>query len=179
MKKGSEYKITFTGLKDEIHHFNYKIGKPFFELLDYSDISDADLEVKLTLDKRETMMVAEFDISGTVVTTCDRCTDDMELYIATVDELIYKFGEADLDDEKIVMIHPNDISINIQHPIYEFAALQLPSKRVHPEGECNLEMLNALDQYLMVESDSASDNRSDEDDEEDVDPRWNELKKLK
>ena len=179
MKKGSEYEIPFTGLKDEIHHFNYKIGKPFFELLDYSDISDADLEVNLTLDKRETMMVAEFDISGTVVTTCDRCTDDMELSIATTDELIYKFGEADLDDEKIIMIHPNDISINIQHPIYEFAAIQLPSKRTHEEGDCNPEMINALDQYLMIESDSPSETGSEEEDDEDVDPRWNELKKLK
>ena len=173
MKKGSEYEIPFTGLKDEVHHFNYKIGKPFFELLDYSDISDADLEVDLTLDKRETMMVAEFDIRGTVVTTCDRCTDDMELSISAHDELIYKFGEADLDDEKIIMIHPNEISINVHHPIYEFAALQLPSKRTHEEGKCNPEMINALDEYLIIESNHNSEERSDEDDE-DVDPRWNE-----
>ncbi len=178
MKKGREYEIPFTGLKDEIHHFSFKIGQPFFELLDYSEISNADLEVDLTLDKRETMMVAEFNIRGTVVTTCDRCTDDMEVRISTIDELIYKFGETDLDDEKIVMIHPKDISINVQHPIYEFAALQLPSKRTHEEGNCNPEMIHALDQYLMVEGNDNSDNGSDEDDE-DVDPRWNELKKLK
>ena len=177
MKRG-EYDIPFTGLKDEVHQFTFKIGKAFFELLEYSEISDADLNVIVALDKRENMMLAEFKIEGKVVTTCDRCTDVLTLDINCSEELIYKFGDAELDDEKIIVVHSNDISINVQHPIYEFSILQLPSKKTHEEGKCNQEMMAALDQYLIVETEN-DDLGSEEDEEDDTDPRWNELRNLK
>ena len=111
---------------------------------------------------------------------CDRCTDDFYLAISGSEELIYKFGEGVSDDEKIIIIPHNEIEIDISQPIYEVTCLAIPSKRVHPEGECNEEMLKAMDNYLMVESDEVVDTKEEQqEDNDEVDPRWAALKKLK
>ena len=67
-------------------------------------------------------------------------------------------------------------------PIFEFASLLLPSRRIHPEGECNEEMLKEIDNYLMVESDNVeeeTDNDQEDPEDNDIDPRWSQLKNLK
>ena len=50
---------------------------------------------------------------------------------------------------------------------------------MHPKGECNQEMLEAMDDYLMVESDEVEPSEDENVDDQEIDPRWEELKKLK
>ena len=131
-------------------------------------------------EKKPTMLVLSFDISGEVEVMCDKCTDDFRQAIEGEEELIYKFGEGVSDDEKIIIIPHNEIEIDLIQPFYEATILALPSRRVHPENECNQEMLEAMDNYLMVESDEVEQSDSnDETDGDDVDPRWAALNKLK
>ena len=57
--------------------------------------------------------------------------------------------------------------------ITEFICISLPIRQVHPEDEngnltCNPEMLMKLDEYLVEE----------DEDEEEIDPRWDDLNKL-
>lgn len=179
MAKKSEYHIGFTGLSDGIHEFSFHLGKTFFEQLDYTEIADADLQVKLVLEKKPNMLLATFSLEGTVNIMCDRCTDYFDLPISGQSELIYKFSEQDLDDEHVMTIYPNETEINVAQPIYEFVILLLPARRVHPDGKCNQEMLNDIDQYLMIqaENNNSEDEIKSEDDE--VDPRWAALQKLK
>ena len=180
VKKGKEYQIPFTGLKDGIHEFHYQLDKSFFDLVEYSEILDADLEVNLKLEKKPNMMIVEFEMAGKVKVSCDRCTEDMMLSISGSDDVIYKFGEGFSEDEKIILIDPNDVEIDVKHPLYEFSILQLPAKKIHPEGECNQEMIDALDNYLMVDEKEVENQVNDDDDsDEDIDPRWNALKDLK
>lgn len=175
--------IRFSGLKEGLHNFHFEIGNEFFEQLDYSDIKGADLQVDVQFEKRTTMLIVNFDIKGKVMVMCDKCTDDFMLGIGSNEELIYKFGEGISDDEKIAFIPENEIEIDLTQPIYELTAIAIPSKRVHPEGKCNQEMLEAMDGYLMVEADEATktSETSDEEpiDDDSIDPRWAELKKLK
>ncbi len=176
----SEYVIRFSGLKEGIHQFNFEIGKTFFEQLDYSEVQNGELKVNVDFEKKATMLVVNFEIEGKVELMCDKCTDDFYLAIKGEEELIYKFGEGETNDEKIIMIPEHEIEIDLTHPIYELTCIVIPSKRVHPEGECNQEMLEAMDNYLMVEEDEVepSDDTS-EDEEKSVDPRWAALSKLK
>lgn len=182
----SELEIRFSGLSEGKHDFHFDIGDKFFEQLDYSEVKKADLSVDVNFEKRVNMLILNFDLHGTVTIMCDKCTDDFEMEIENQEELIYKFGEGESDDEKIIMIPENEIEIDITQPVYELTILALPSRRVHPKGECNQEMLDAMDNYLMVESNEIESNPQqldtgsvDDDDEEDIDPRWEELKKLK
>lgn len=187
--KKSEYKIGFTGLTDGKHEFTFEIGKKFFEQLDYSEIKDAALKVRLVLEKKPTMMIADFEIAGKVNVMCDRCTDYFDMSVNGSSNLIYKFGDEELDDENVVVVFPNETEIDITHPVYEFTCLLLPVRRVHPEGKCNQEMLKSMDKYLMVEEQPAKkarrsgkqENESNvsKKEEEEIDPRWAALKQLK
>jgi uncharacterized metal-binding protein YceD (DUF177 family) len=51
--------------------------------------------------------------------------------------------------------------------IYEQVVLSTPSKVVHPEGECDEEMIQQLNKYKVSEANK-----------ETIDPRWEKLKKL-
>lgn len=177
----SEYVIRFSGLKEGKHQFEFEIGNTFFEQLDYSEVQKGALTVNVDFEKKTTMLVVNFDIEGKVELMCDKCTDDFYLEISGQEELIYKFGEGESNDEKIIILPEHEFEIDLSQAIYELACIVIPSKRVHPEGDCNQEMLKAMDEYLMVEEDEIeiSEELPEGDDEEDVDPRWAALKKLK
>jgi len=70
------------------------------------------------------------------------------------------------------------VEVDFSQPFYEFICLLIPSRKIHPEGECNQEMLKVMDNYLIVESKDVESEDQEEDDEE-VDPRWAALNKLK
>ncbi len=176
--KKSEYVIKFSNLKDGEHKFHYEIDNSFFEQFDYTDIEGAKLKLEVLLVKKPNLLQLYFDVSGVLTVMCDRCTDSFDCPVEGKDDVIYKFTEEELEDEKIICVLPHEVEIDITLPVYEFVALLLPSKRVHPDGECNQEMLEAMDNYLMVESDEDSfDQNEDENDE--IDPRWSQLKDLK
>lgn len=175
----NEMVIRFSGLKEGNHPFSFEIGDTFFEQLDYSEIQKADLTVDVNFEKKVNMLVLNFSIKGNVEVMCDKCTDDFFIEVENEEELIYKFGEGISDDEKIIIIPENEIELDITQPIYELTSLALPSRRVHPEGECNQEMLKAMDNYLMVESDEVEPSEDDDVDNDEIDPRWSALKNLK
>ena len=176
-----DYKIRFSSLKDGIHDFNYKVGKEFFEHIEYSEIKNAELDVNVSMEKSSTMMILNFDITGKVEVMCDRCTDDFFLDVKTNDELIYKFGDEDMNDDKVIIVYPNEIEIDITHPIYEFTMLSLPNRRLHKEGECNANMLKEMDSYLLVSDENSEqiNDKSENEIEQEIDPRWSALNKLK
>lgn len=181
MGKKSEYLIGFTGLTDGQHEFIFEIDKTFFEQLEYSEINDAKLKVNMMLDKKPTMMTASFEIEGKVNVMCDLCTDYFDIQIKGKSNLIYKFGDEDMDDENVVTVYPNETEIDITHPVYEFTVLLLPARRVHPDGKCNQAMLQDIEKYLMVEETPARKEEISEPEKntDEVDPRWAALQKLK
>lgn len=171
-----EYIIRFSSLKDGVHEYDFTIGKQFFEHIDYSEIKNAELEVNLFLEKTTTMMILNFGITGQVEVMCDRCTDDFNLEIETFDELIYRFGDEELDDDKVIIIFPNEIEIDIIHPLYEFISLAIPSRRIHEDSkDCNKDMIKDISDYLLIE-DEESTVINDLEERKEIDPRWSALK---
>ena len=76
-----------------------------------------------------------------------------------------------MEDDSIIVIHPDSYQIDVQHPIYEFLTLVLPLRTVHAEGQCNQEMLETLNKYL-------SSPKEEDENNDDMDPRWSALKNL-
>jgi len=196
-----QFIIPFVGLKQGKHEFQFEVTDTFFETFEYSIIQEGDLHVDFTLDKKDTMMVGEFQLNGHVNTSCARCNDPMEVPIEGEFRLVYKFGTEPTEDETLVIVFPEEFEINIKHSILEFINVLVPARAVHPEGECNEEMLDHLSNYIVnsVDEDEDDDNEYDSEDFEDfdeddeeyddeddeqpddtpVDPRWAALKNLK
>ena len=95
-----------------------------------------------------------------------------------------KLGDEYTEIDDIVVVPEEDGYINVAWFIYEFIALSIPMKHVHAPGKCNKSMESKLNRHLRVsvdEEDELSETsfETDADDEpREIDPRWNELKKI-
>jgi uncharacterized protein len=192
VKSKRDYIIPFAGLKVGFHEFEFEIRDSFFDELEYSIIQKGNALVKLRLEKKETMLIGEFSVSGMVFTSCDRCNDPVEVPVNGSFRLIYKFGDEVSDDETLIVLPDDSYELEVRQNIYELITVSLPSRLVHPKGECNEEMLELLQKYsgrsedLSEEDDEDDWDEEDEDedwDEEDddddpIDPRWSALKNL-
>lgn len=203
-KLATEFKIQFVGLKIGTHRFEFELNKAFFEGIEDSLIQDGLVHANLTLEKKETMMIVEFEFSGKVNTHCDRCNDPMELPISGTYRIIYKFGTELSDDENLIVLDVDAFELDLTPQLYELIVISLPTRILHEPGACNEEMMALYDSLIVNANEPEYDDFDDEDwddedpedwddddedttDEEDddsdndkpIDPRWSALKKLK
>jgi uncharacterized metal-binding protein YceD (DUF177 family) len=163
----NQFIIPFVGLKRGKHEFTFDITDAFFETFEYSIIQKGDVHINFVLDKKDTMMVGEFQLEGRVKTACDRCNDSIEISIEGEFKLVYKFAKEDEEDESIVVIFPEEFELNIKNTLLEFMNVLLPSRSIHDEGECNEEMLDFLNEYIVNPLDEDEDDFDDEDYDDD------------
>lgn len=173
MGSNKEFIIPFEGLKNGKHLFEFNITEAFFEELAYSIIQGGDIKVDFELNKKETMMIGKFEMLGTIQKACDRCTDLMNISVEVAHQVIFKFGEGESEDEDLIYLPSSAFTIDVAPVLYELLTVALPSRTVHEESECNEEMLDLLDHYA-----DSSEDQEDSSSEENIDPRWNALKKL-
>ena len=167
MKVLNKYKIQFANLKLGIHAFEFEANKEFFEEFDCFDYLTAAFNVKVELKKQSVMMILNFEFSGNISVPCDRCLDEVDVYVDGEEKLIVKFGNEAYDDTDDILILPeHEHELNVAKYIYEFIQLNTPQKRVHQYGECNLEVVDKLKNIEYKN-------------EKEIDPRWSGLNKLK
>lgn len=154
MKASREYRIAFRGLSDGSHDFHWEIDKSFFEKYPDSEIRDAQVRVNVILTKSNRLFELKFLISGDVVVACDRCLDDLTLNVGIDQNIVVResdSGEESNDD--ILFITPSDYELDLAQIIYELIILSLPMRKVHEEGQCNVEMMERLKDIRIVEAD--------------------------
>jgi uncharacterized metal-binding protein YceD (DUF177 family) len=174
MGSNREFEIPFEGLKAGKHVFKFEITDAFFEELEYSIIQKGHVKVDFVLDKKETMMVGNIKMLGQVEKECDRCTEPISVPVDIEHSVVFKFSEEPSEDEDLISLASNEFKINTAPILYEILTVELPSRTVHAENECNEEMLDLLEEYTgFTEEDDTA-----EGDGEDNDPRWDALKNL-
>lgn len=163
------YRIAFEGLKPGSHDFQMEVDRTFFGLFPHSEIEQANLSVDVHLEKLGNQLDCQVRLQGTIEVACDRCLGLFDLDIDFEDRVIAKLGEeTDLDGD-VWILGPEVHELDLSQPIFEFAHLALPTRRIHPdEADCDPDMLDRLE--------GPEDGN---DDEEPTDPRWNALKDLK
>jgi len=179
MEKFRYYNVSFAGLSLGKHDFEFHVTQPFFDLFEFEqDFRNPDLKIQLVLDKKNNFLELDFELSGTVELDCDLTNEPYNQELNGKSEIIVKFGEEfDNSDDEIWVIPHGEHSINIAQMIYEMTLLAIPVKRIHPDvksGKSHSEMLDLLEQYSLEEE--TDDENSDN---EETDPRWEQLKKLK
>ena len=176
MKPLKEYTIQFVGLKLGKHHFDYQIDKKFFEQFEYDEFNDVNVKVDLLFEKKSTLLELQFKVAGTVNVNCDTTNEPYEQKVRGVFDLVVKFGEEFNDENEDILIIPhNEYEINVAQYIYELIILSMPTKRVHPgikDGTLQSDILKKLEEL------SPKGLEEKEKTEEEIDPRWNTLKKL-
>lgn len=190
MRRKKEFDIAFSGLKIGTHEFEFQIANDFFDLFEYDEFNSVNVDVKATLIKKETLMELYLSQTGTVNIPCDVTGENFDLPIESNWQIIIKFGEEYNDDNEELLIIPySEYQVNIAQYIYEMIALSVPVKRVHPSIAADYEVddfdeddFDFLQEYN--EDDFADENEDDPTDDsnqnknKEIDPRWDELKKL-
>jgi len=162
------YRINILGLSLTIHQFQCEIGNEFFSKYGTGLVSEGNFKVAVTLDKHETFLEVTFSIQGTVKLTCDRSLDVFDHPILVHSKIIFKYGDEDKEiSEDVVMIHRGTETLELGQYIYEFIALAIPMKKLHPRFQDESDPEDKL--VYTSETDKK---------DEEIDPRWEKLKKL-
>jgi uncharacterized metal-binding protein YceD (DUF177 family) len=170
---GDEFKISFAGLNQGKHFFDFTINQKFFESFNTDEITSGKFEVNIELVKQSTMLALGFDINGIINVPCDRCGEVIDVPMHTNNELIVKLNSSAADENDDVIALPiGETQIDVSHFIYEYIVLGLPARRVHPDDEdgnqrCDPEVLKKLDELKAKAA------------QKETDPRWEKLKALK
>lgn len=156
MGKLDGYKVDLKGMTTDTVSYCWKADNDFFSAVQGSEIKQGMLDVTLRVKRTSGAYELEFQLQGEVEVTCDRCLESMGQPIDAFCTLRVVMGEDFVDDGDVVVVPEREGTINVAWNIYEFAALQIPLRHVHPDCE--------------VLSDSSEEER--------IDPRWADLKKL-
>ena len=142
MGEMQRYSICFKGLKNGHHEFRFAVDRSLFEEYESSEIKDGACEVVVEMERSEMQLMLEISISGYVVVECDRCLEDCRIPIDFAGVLPVKFSDEPHEYEgEVIWLLPGEESVDLKQYVYESIVLSLPYQRVHPEGECNPEML--------------------------------------
>ena len=142
MEVAQRYSIAWKGLKNGRHDFRFEVDKALFEAFESTEIKDGRCEVSVGVDRSEKQLTLDVGITGYVVVECDRCLEDCRVPIDFEGQLVVKFSdEVHEYDGEVMWMLPGEDRVELAQYIYESIVLSLPYQRVHPEGECNPEML--------------------------------------
>lgn len=162
----TEFKIPYLGLKDGQHHFDFEIGETFFSTFDESIADACNLKMHVLLDKKPNMVVCDFEFEGTVVLPCDRCGGEFESELSGEDKIVYKFDDADTnDDESLIVLPPSAGELDLAPQVFEIVQVRIPIRSVHEsEEDCDPEVIKKLNELKPKVNHN---------------PQWEELLKLK
>jgi uncharacterized metal-binding protein YceD (DUF177 family) len=176
MGKLEKYDIDLKTMEVDEKEFTYSLDDDFFAALETQDIKRGQVEACVHVKKLAGSFELNMHINGQIIIQCDRCLDDMIQPVEASNKLFVKFGPAYLDEGDDLIIVPEEKgTVNVAWFLYEIIALSIPIQHTHASGECNEEMMRILKEHSgqFMEDETGESNEGN-----DVDPRWNDLKKL-
>ena len=190
MGKFDIYKIDLKGMRDDLAEYEYVLDSDYFTYIGEQELQEGKVVVELTVKRGLDVFELDFQISGVVSVPCDRCLENMDLPISSNERLIVKFGRTYSEEaDNLIVIPEEEGVINVAWLMYEFIVLAVPMRHVHAPGECNKDMAAKLSRHLRIdaaEEELEEDEFLNEEDSEsgsevkaaEIDPRWNELRKI-
>jgi uncharacterized metal-binding protein YceD (DUF177 family) len=163
--------IGFEGLKLGKYDYSFLVDNSFFKELGYSEIQEGNVVVDAVFSKSERLMEMDLYFKGKVIVPCDLCGEDLVQEILFEESVVITMEENQDEDEGIIVLGSEETEVNIGHYLYESISLNLPSKRVHPrvngKPRCDEALLTKINP------------KQGDDNDDEIDPRWAALKKLK
>jgi len=172
MGRLDKYNVVLKDLKEPQAQYSWTVDQDFFAIVEGDEVRKGNVGVQLTVTRATGCFKLSFSVAGSVVVTCDRCLDDMNIDIENTGELKVRLGQDFADDGDIVVVPEDKGVVNVAWYIYEFIALAIPIKHVHAPGKCNKGMMEKYEELTV------GDESEQESDGEAVDPRWNDLKNI-
>jgi len=127
-----------------------EINHLFFERYKNEEIKGSDIQVNMTVERKEGIVFLHFDISGYITSICDICLENLTIPISKKEMLILKtIGIArGSDSENVVFVGEKEYLYNIEQVLYEYIVTAIPMRKVHKgigEETCNPDMLKWIE----------------------------------
>ncbi|KAA6339484.1 hypothetical protein EZS27_012588 [termite gut metagenome] len=160
MGKFDAYKIDLKGMQANSAVYEFMLDSFFFTHIDSPEVQKGKVKVTVTVKKVSAAFELNFQTKGVVWVPCDRCLDEMEQEVESLnDKLIVKFGrEYAEESDNLIIIPEKEGGINVAWFIYEFIVLAIPMKHVHLPGKCNKTITSKLQKHLKTD-DKEEDNK--------------------
>ena len=167
----SIYDVFFGGKPDGFYSFTYDLGNDFFTLFPDAPVQEGNLKVHLTMEKKSSLLILDFNIIGHLFLICDNCLEKFSSPLELSFKQYIKLGNTyeELDDVTI-SIPRNVDKVNVAQWLYEAIVLSIPMRHIHPvdkngHSTCNPEMIKKIKDY-------SNKNNIEKD------PRWDKLTAL-
>lgn len=141
------------------------------ELADGKELVKADVEIEFL--KTDHFIKVEFDVEAVAALQCDRTLKDFDQDVHGSFTVLFEPNPVEHPDtEKTAVreISGVHLTVDISHEVRDTILLNLPTRSIHPD------MLDEDGNPVEFETKEFG---SVEDEEDRIDPRWSELKKLK
>lgn len=98
-------------------------------------------------------MSLDLGIAGNVTVKCDRCLGDLVLPVDIQVPFSVMFSSYAGDAEEgsadeVILLDSSSAELDLSQIIYDYVTLSLPIKKVHPEGQCDPQMMEKLKDIL-------------------------------
>ena len=142
MEVNKQYSVAYKGLKNSSFDFIFEVDDALFVAYESKEIMGGNCRVEATMFKGESQLECDFTITGEVTCECDRCLEPCQVPIDYEGHLIVRISDEEGEyDGEVMWLNPAENEVDLTQYIYESIVLSLPYQRVHPEGECNPDML--------------------------------------
>lgn len=175
MDRLKQFDVSFGGLAIGKHLYEFEVNNTFFANFEQEDVHQGAFAVKVQLTKQTHLLTFDFSISGSMILACDRCTEEFEMPISTMEQMLVKFGEHAVEEDIDVFIIPaTQTQINLAQQIYEYIIVAIPMHILHPNDSkgksmCNTAIIKMLEKIQKTNSKIMAKTS---------DPRWDALKTI-
>lgn len=128
--------------------FDFKVDKGFLEEFGNDFVLDVDCDVHVDEEKKGSWIEVLCKIKGTVVVECDRCLDPLPVEVDQEQLLVVRFDSdpqtVEEEDDNVLILPEDQTELDLGQTVYDFICLSIPIVKVHPEGQCNPDMMARL-----------------------------------
>ncbi len=145
LKQREKYEVNLSEARQQGRgEWRFNCGKSFFERLENPDVTDGDVAVAVEVLPRGGNFECIVSCEGWIETTCDRCLDALRVDVDESYTTPIICGDSEADDVEAVVVEEDAVKASLESVIADTIVLALPLRKVHPEGECNPAMEEAL-----------------------------------
>ena len=147
--------INLAHVAEAAKRLDIELTDRFFADLEQEEISGGDIhaEIFVRATARDIYNV-QVKVKGNVIVACDRCLDPLQIEVEASDTLKVKDADPeDCDADDMLYLEANNPCYDFSWQVYEIIETSLPMQRVHPEGECNKDMVS----YILTDDNEDDD----------------------
>lgn len=184
-ERTTDFSLLLHRIKPGKHFYYFKADDDFLEGYEAPLFDHPDLKIDLQLVRTKRVFDLNFYIHGSIELISDLTLNPFRHPIDFQHRMLLsqEQGHGAEEADEVIFIDPSTEEINLKQDIYDLVSLQIPFKKTPPNEEIPPEMK----QYIVGSGPETDDtdflheaqSKDKPNDESEIDPRWEALKKLR